>query len=207
MKTILVTGFGPFPGAPFNPTQILVNRLSRIRRVKVRIVPHVFVTSYAAVDRELPALIAKYEPDALLMFGLHGRAKTLRLETLARNAVGRIRDAAGATPKGRSIVVGAANARMTSPAVRFVRAAIRAGVPAIASRDAGQYLCNYLCWRATEAAWNDRVRIAAFVHVPLTSRKTLYPGSRLLTPAKLELAARAILAELVQCLGSGGMHH
>jgi len=207
MRTILVTGFGPFPGAPFNPTQILVNRLSRIRRVKMRIVPHVFVTSYAAVDRELPALIAKYEPDALLMFGLHGRAKTLRLETLARNALGRIRDAAGATPKGRSIVVGAANARMASPAVRFVRAAIRAGVPAIASRDAGQYLCNYLCWRATEAARNDKVRIAAFVHVPLISRKTLYPGSRLLTAAKLELAARAILAELVQCLGSGGMHH
>ena len=29
---ILVTGFGPFPGAPWNPTQPLVARLTRLRR-------------------------------------------------------------------------------------------------------------------------------------------------------------------------------
>ena len=29
---ILITGFGPFPGAPFNPTQPLVARLLRLRR-------------------------------------------------------------------------------------------------------------------------------------------------------------------------------
>ncbi|HZD90599.1 MAG TPA: pyroglutamyl-peptidase I, partial [Pseudolabrys sp.] len=29
MTTILVTGFGPFPGAPFNPTVPLVRRLAR----------------------------------------------------------------------------------------------------------------------------------------------------------------------------------
>src|SRR3954452_21782551 len=29
---ILVTGFGPFPGAPFNPTMPLVARLTRLRR-------------------------------------------------------------------------------------------------------------------------------------------------------------------------------
>ncbi|MFZ2160315.1 MAG: pyroglutamyl-peptidase I, partial [Bradyrhizobium sp.] len=29
---ILITGFGPFPGAPHNPTQPLVARLLRLRR-------------------------------------------------------------------------------------------------------------------------------------------------------------------------------
>jgi pyroglutamyl-peptidase len=29
---ILVTGFGPFPGAPHNPTQALVARLIKLRR-------------------------------------------------------------------------------------------------------------------------------------------------------------------------------
>ena len=29
---ILITGFGPFPGAPFNPTIPLVERLIRLRR-------------------------------------------------------------------------------------------------------------------------------------------------------------------------------
>ncbi|MGB7694559.1 MAG: pyroglutamyl-peptidase I, partial [Pseudolabrys sp.] len=66
--TILVTGFGPFPGAPFNPTGLLAQRVTRARRpalADVKIVTHIFPTSYAAVDRELPALIAKHKPDAL----------------------------------------------------------------------------------------------------------------------------------------------
>ena len=60
--TILVTGFGPFPGAPFNPTGPMVERLARLRRpalTDIKIVPYVFPTSYAAVDRELPRLIAE----------------------------------------------------------------------------------------------------------------------------------------------------
>jgi pyroglutamyl-peptidase len=207
MRTILVTGFGPFPGAPFNPTEALVRRLAKMKRVSVRIVPHVFQTSYAAVDLELPVLMAKHGPDAILMFGLHGSAKTLRIETLARNAVGRVQDASGATPKAHSIVPAALHAKMTSPALRLIRAARSAGVPSVASRDAGQYLCNYLCWRATEVAKSKGLRLAAFIHVPPVSRKSLRPGGRVLTPTKLERAARAIVAELVQCLGSGGMRH
>ena len=52
--TILITGFGPFPGVPFNPTGPLVKRLARLRRpalAAVKIVPHIFPTRYAAVDR------------------------------------------------------------------------------------------------------------------------------------------------------------
>jgi hypothetical protein len=71
--TILITGFGPFPGAPFNPTAPLVEQLARRRTPvlpHVRRVAHVFPTSYQAVDRELPALLARERPDALIMFGL-----------------------------------------------------------------------------------------------------------------------------------------
>jgi len=62
LATILVTGFGPFPGAPRNPTGALVRTLSRHRRSGLRIVSHVFETSYAAVDRDLPALIKQHRP-------------------------------------------------------------------------------------------------------------------------------------------------
>ena len=57
--TILLTGFGPFPGAPFNPTGPLVRALARRRHpalAGVRRVAHVFDTRYDAVDRELPEL-------------------------------------------------------------------------------------------------------------------------------------------------------
>ena len=73
---ILVTGFGPFPGAPFNPTQPLVARLVRLRRPAlgdVELSGHIFPVTYTAVDRELPELLASRRPHALLMFGLASR--------------------------------------------------------------------------------------------------------------------------------------
>jgi len=65
MPTVLITGFGPFPGAPVNPTTPLVRKLARLRRpglANVRLVGHIFATSYSAVDRELPRLVARHKP-------------------------------------------------------------------------------------------------------------------------------------------------
>lgn len=200
MRTILVTGFGPFPGAPYNPTAILVRRLERLRRPSLRIVGHVFATEYAAIDRDLARVIARHQPDALLMFGLHNRARSLRVETLARNALGRHRDASGRYAVARAIVAGARHARMITPAARLLRAAHRTGAPATLSRDAGSYLCNYLCWRATEATAAGP-RLAAFVHIPPVTRKAMRKGSRRLRSASLERTAAAMLAELGGCLG------
>jgi pyroglutamyl-peptidase len=173
--TILVTGFGPFPGAPFNPTRPLVERLSRLRRpalADIRIIPHIFPTSYAAVDRELPSLIAIHRPRALLMFGLAARTKSLRIETRARNALALLPDASGRSLRRNSILPGGP-ASMTLPAQTrpLLTAARDAGVPVMLSRDAGRYLCNYLCWRAAETSSNDDgPRLAAFVHIPAISR-------------------------------------
>src|SRR5258707_15870931 len=87
---ILVTGFGPFPGAPFNPTQPLVARLGRLRRPALRDVElsgPIFPVTYTAVDRELPDLLASRRPHALPMFGLASRTPYLRLESRRRTAV------------------------------------------------------------------------------------------------------------------------
>jgi pyroglutamyl-peptidase len=197
-KVILVTGFGPFPGAPFNPTRQLVERLARLRRPAlndVTIVPHVFQTSYAAVDHDLPKLIARHKPDALLMFGLASRSKTLRIETRARNALGSFPDVSGRSLPGRKIRIAGppdlalpAHGRHLLAAVRNVRA------PVALSRDAGRYLCNYLCWRAAEAAMKNGPRVAAFVHFPPVARKVSRKGKkRRLTVDDLSRSAACFL--------------
>src|SRR5664279_4617464 len=87
---ILITGFGAFPGAPFNPTASLVARLLRLRRPafgEVELAGHIFPVTYKAVDRKLPELLAQHRPHALLMFGLASRTAYVRVETRARNAV------------------------------------------------------------------------------------------------------------------------
>jgi pyroglutamyl-peptidase len=168
---ILITGFGAFPGAPFNPTQPLVGRLVRLRRPAfsdVEFSGHIFPVTYKAVDRELPQVLAKHRPHALLMFGLATRTSYVRIETRARNAVTTLWPDADRTRARKGSIAGGADARMFGPhTAKLLRAADSTGLDARPSRDAGSYLCNYLSWRAVEAVKaNDGPRLAAFVHVP-----------------------------------------
>src|SRR5690349_20102420 len=123
-RTILLTGFGPFPGAPFNPTGPLVQCLGR-RANGVRRVVHAFSTSYADVDRELPALIARERPDIVIMFGLAQRTRHLRIETCARNRLSRLHaDVTGRPAVASTIAPGSpAMLAMRAPARRLVAAA------------------------------------------------------------------------------------
>jgi pyroglutamyl-peptidase len=172
---ILITGFGPFPGAPFNPTMGLGKRLTQLRRPAfddVEFASHIFHVTYTTVDRELPKLIESFRPDALLMFGLADRTAFMRIETRARNAVTTtFPDADRNHARKGSIVDGADAASFGPHTARLLRAARETGIDARASRDAGSYLCNYLSWRSIEAvAKEDGPRLAAFVHIPLLAR-------------------------------------
>jgi len=169
-RRILITGFGRFPGAPSNPTMPLVARLVRAaRRQGLDCVAHIFATRYAEVDRELPALIAKHRPDAIVMFGLAGRRRHVSIEVVARNRMSVLfPDAGGIIPARAAIAAGAAATLRGRAAFAGLLAAARTTrVRTQLSRDAGKYLCNYVYWRALEAAAQpDGPRRAVFIHVP-----------------------------------------
>lgn len=199
---VLVTGFGPFPGAPYNPTMPLVERLMQLRRPAfddVALSSHIFHVTYATVDRELPQLLAKRRPHALLMFGLAQRTPYLRVETRARNAVTTIwPDADGTRVRKRSIAH-ENDALMFGPhTAKLLRAALATGIDARASRDAGSYLCNYLSWRAIEATQrNDGPHLAAFIHIPLLARDGAAKPGRISLEGLVD-AGEAMLAELIR---------
>jgi pyroglutamyl-peptidase len=203
---ILITGFGPFPGAPYNPTQPLVARLLRLRRPAlsdIELTSHIFPVTYRDVDRQLPELLAKCRPDALLMFGLASRTPHLRIETRARNAVTTLWPDADHTRVRKGSIAGGADAMMFGPhTAKLLRAAVGTGIDARASRDAGSYLCNYLSWRAIEATCgDDGPRLAAFVHVPPLARGGASPrkGARhRITLEELVDAGEAMLLEMVR---------
>ena len=199
---ILITGFGPFPGAPFNPTMPLVDRLVELRRPAlddVTLSGHIFHVTYQTVDRELPELITERRPHALLMFGLASRTSYVRIETRARNAVTtHLPDANGNRAQSASIVP-AADARLFGPhAANLLRAARATGIDARLSRDAGAYLCNYLSWRAIEATRQvGGPTLAAFIHVPLVARSAAVREGAI-TLAQLVDAGEAMLMEMVK---------
>jgi len=172
--TVLITGFGPFPGAPFNPTAALAKALARRRRPvfhDTERIAHVFPTSYAAVERELPDLLARHNPDLVLLFGLAPRTPHLRIEARARNRRSTLfADVDGAHPSSviRSEGPPSLVAQARQPPLRI--AARNARTPARLSFDAGKYLCNFAYWRALELARN-RGGLVQFVHVPNAPRR------------------------------------
>jgi pyroglutamyl-peptidase len=171
---VLITGFGPFPGAPVNPSALLAKALARRRRpafagLDRRV--HVFATSYDSVDRELPKLLAQ-KPDIVLLFGVAGRRRELCVETQARNAISLLfPDASRDRPQQGIIESGAPPVlKGNAPFARLVGAAKTRLVAARQSRDAGRYLCNYVFWRALEHARGSRP-LVQFVHIPPVGNK------------------------------------
>jgi pyroglutamyl-peptidase len=203
---ILITGFGPFPGAPFNPTMPLVKRLTALRRPafsNVELIGHIFHVTYLTVDRELPELIGRHRPHALLMFGLADRTAHVRIETRARNAVTtRFPDADRNRARKGSIASGASAVMFGPHTAKLLRAAAATGIDARPSRDAGSYLCNYLSWRAIEAVgFGKGPRLAAFVHIPLLRREGAFQGKGAAPRVTLEGlvdAGEAMLLEMVR---------
>ena len=203
MATILLTGFGTFPGAPVNPSGLLARKLARIRRpvfADCKRVAHVFATTYAAVDQQLPALIARHRPGAIVMFGLASRTRHIRIELLARNRMLVLfPDATGFRPRAQTIrAQGPTGLHGRAPFSRLLAAARAHGVDAALSRNAGGYVCNYCYWRAIEGAPPDGP-IVVFIHVPKARGRSRRSGSKPRAPllADLVKAGEAILVSIV----------
>lgn len=163
-----MTGFGPFPTMPRNPSGATARRLAaspRWRVLGVAAEARVLTTSYAALDDELtPAL--RTMPDAVLMTGVAGRARAVRVErrgTSRRSVL--FADASGTRPK-RVGEEGRTPVRRSSAPLEAARLALRRHrLPATLSRDAGRYLCNAAYYRALAAPCP-----VLFVHIPKTPR-------------------------------------
>jgi pyroglutamyl-peptidase len=199
LTTVLITGFGRFPGAPYNPSAPLARALAKRRRpafADVDRVLHIFETSYASVDRDLPKLIAEHKPDIVLMFGLAGRTSFVRVEMLARNARSMLfPDVTGFLPAERTIVPGKLPTRGNAPFSRLIVASRAARVPTRVSRDAGRYLCNYVYWRALEASRSGT--LTQFIHIPPVPRGPRRRGRKRITAGALARSGEAILLALL----------
>ena len=161
---VLVTGFGPFPGAPTNPTLAMLDLLEDHGVDGVDLAFARLPVTFAGVG---PALreAARCRPDAVLLLGLARRRVILSVETVARNVAGRgTPDTDGCLPAASALVDGAPMRReATWPAAAILAALHAAGHEATLSDDAGDYVCNAALFHALGE------RLAAsigFLHVP-----------------------------------------
>jgi pyroglutamyl-peptidase len=197
--TLLVTGFGPFPGAPSNPSSAILNALEgafarRLERLGVRLVLARLPVVFAQTPGALSAVLRDAAPDAVLHVGLAGRRRKLGVERQARNRLTSLsRDAARALPASRLILAaGPEFRRARLPVAQVARALNLAGAPAETSRDAGSYVCNQTLYLTLGAD----IPLAGFIHVP-RPRGRLPMARRTKQRISLQQMSRAIEAVLV----------
>jgi pyroglutamyl-peptidase len=164
MLTLLVTGFGPFPGAPTNPSSAIVEALGRaparrLARLGVKLVTARLPVVFAELPIALAALLAETKPDAILHIGLAGRRKKLGVELKARNRLTRLfPDAARALPAARHVVAQAPEFRRARLPVAQLARVLGAEI----SRDAGAYVCNQTLYLSL----GEDIPLVGFVHIP-----------------------------------------
>ena len=192
---VLVTGFGPFPGAPENPTDLLMRVLAAVdagalgaSSLQARVLPTEYRRSWSILRRVYSA----YRPDVVVHFGLAKRAERIILERVGRKRVEPGNpDAVGyAPPSGLARRSGPDEYAARLPVHAILTALTEAGLPASISEDAGAYVCNATLYRSLHASAAAPQRWVGFVHVPPR-------GVGGFTPDRLEAASRMILATAV----------
>lgn len=167
MSPILVTGFGPFPGSPVNPSAALARAIGqRLRRAPGGAAQVLVLrTAYAAIPGALMPALAE-RPAAVLMLGVATRARRIRVEIRARNRASRLYPDASGRPAARLVLDAEGPAARRGAATAQALAALRRhGLDARLSNDAGRYLCNASYFAALGTGLP-----VLFVHIPPVPR-------------------------------------
>lgn len=173
-SVFLLTGFGPFPGAPLNASSVLIERLARLaggRLPGYAVHAETLPTEWQAGPARLAELLDELDPVIALHFGVSHRARGFVVETRARNARQDICDACGEAPDAPVVAAdGPDEMSATLPVGLIVERLRRKRVPVQVSRDAGGYLCNAVLYHSlAEARSRDARGIGprrGFIHIP-----------------------------------------
>lgn len=160
-KTVLVTGFGSFPGVSHNPTIPLVRALDGKVVDGVRFVAVELPVSYRRGPEVALASIQAHRADAVLGFGVSTKIDAPQVETRGRWVPEGAVDIEGQTA---TLLDGdLAGADQCVPAT-WPAGPLASALGVETSDDAGSYVCN--AWLYQVAA---KAKVpAAFVHVPMS---------------------------------------
>ncbi len=202
MPCALITGFGPFPGVPRNPSGVLMRRLAstpRWHRLGWNINGVLFPTGYSVVSRMIAEHAeAGQRPAFVVMLGVAARTKWLRVELRAKNRVSiHHRDAAGNRPATFQLEHSPAVTRLGRHPGAFLVSTLRARqVPARLSRDTGRYVCNAAYWQMLGAMPSSTEIV--FVHIPMPARAGILKRDPRPTLAAMEHALVALVDAMIR---------
>ncbi|MEM7777240.1 MAG: peptidase C15 [Pseudomonadota bacterium] len=178
---ILVSGFGPFPGVPVNPSAAVAAELARTADVDslagATVAALALDTDWHDGPARLQCTIKQRNPTAVVMFGVSRKARCVVIETLARNQMAAV-DNRDRMPTASVIDSHGPRFRVTRcwPARQLVSQLRALGIPAIRSRNAGTYLCNRVLYDTLAACQHSpALKVCGFVHIPLGLVESAHP--------------------------------
>lgn len=195
LPRVLITGFGVFPGAPTNPTELLIPLIEADRdtlhlyagvcELHTAVLPVEYQTIPLNLTKLSISAGSGSEPgsetesgcgtfDIAIHFGLSSSSETITLEYTARNETRPSPDASGYVPPSTLILPNGPNYASTLPLLDISSALDRAGIPYTSSHNAGGYLCNYIFYLGRAGICEGfRPEMSGFVHVPPVDKVSL----------------------------------
>lgn len=180
MKTrkILLTGFRPFGGYEYNPTQDLANKLNGARVGDALIMGMVLPATYWGAFDKIQHLIGD-ETYAIINMGFASRVQGIRFETKFKNTMWheKYSDAEGFSPKSFPIYSSLPTEHTLSPATdvhKLVEVLLREEISAEISDNAHTFICNSLGYLVTSKIQAEKYSTKnIFLHIPWTTQYQL----------------------------------
>ncbi len=166
---ILLTGFEPFGGSVFNPSEQVVRALAREKIPGIELHPAILPVDRVRGSEALLRAFDESQPSAVVMLGEASRRAVISLERVAVNLLDfRIADNAGAKIVDEPIVRDAPAAYFSTLPLRAMHEAISAAqVPVELSLSAGAFLCNQVMFTMLHHLAQNKVIVpAGFIHLP-----------------------------------------
>jgi len=185
---ILVTGFEPVlsrycVNSSWEAIKLLPNTIAGAEILKLEL-----PCRYGSIRDVLEASLDRWQPDVLVSTGHSGRTEGLEVEWLGVNRDDcSLADNDGVIRQGTAICEDGADAYFTDlPVTQILRAVRNAGIPAVHSYTAGQYLCNHALYLGRYLCRTKFTTMkSGFIHVPLCPQQA---AERPSTAHSLELS-------------------
>ncbi|SDN60893.1 pyroglutamyl-peptidase I [Alkalicoccus daliensis] len=167
---ILLTGFEPFGDMDINPSHLLMEWAATQEFEGVEIKTLSLPVVYALCAEKALEEMKRWEPDAVVHFGVAAGREAVNVERIAVNLedAASFPDNSGDTPQDRPVVNNGPDGIFATLPVRRLTAQLQSrGVPAVLSYSAGTYICNTTLYRTLHLITQENLPCqAGFIHLP-----------------------------------------
>ena len=163
--TLLLTGFGPFPGVKDNPTAAIAKTLNNTRISAMRIESIILPVAISSAFQD-SEIACRDDTNAVVCLGVSTKIDKLHLESYAYNQFDSKKGDVEGKGKGKWIIEQKGPDRRETPfsCLSIVESLKDHGILSKASTDPGRYVCNWLYYKRL-----GKDLPTLFVHVPPVS--------------------------------------